>query len=206
MDAIEKLQWYALRWKIEVFHKTLKSGCRAEDARLPTGQRLANLIALFCLVSWRVFWVTMLNRTAPNEPPAAASTEVEIDLLDRLVKDRQPCRRKTLSHYLTKIARLGGYLARASDPPPGNTVMWRGMSRLTDITLEAQPGLRPVTPLEETGRRHPDHDWDRLRRSLFRFGTAIGPTPGATKRQMRARYCRRKVTVSGSSCASSVSR
>ena len=39
--------------------------------------------------------------------------------------------------YLTKIARLGGYLARASDPPPGNIVMWRGMSRLTDITLGA---------------------------------------------------------------------
>ena len=42
-----------------------------------------------------------------------------------------------LSHYLIKIARLGGYLARASDPPPGNTVMWRGLSRLTDIALGA---------------------------------------------------------------------
>jgi hypothetical protein len=40
-----------------------------------------------------------------------------------------------LSSYLTKIARLGGYLARAKDPPPGNAVMWRGMSRLTDIEL-----------------------------------------------------------------------
>ena len=35
------------------------------------------------------------------------------------------------------MARLGGYLARASDSPPGNTVMWRGLSRLTDITLGA---------------------------------------------------------------------
>jgi hypothetical protein len=26
-------------------------------------------------------------------------------------------------------------LARASDPPPGNLVMWRGLSRLTDIVL-----------------------------------------------------------------------
>ena len=34
--AIEKLHWYALRWKIEVFHKILKSGCRAEEARLRT--------------------------------------------------------------------------------------------------------------------------------------------------------------------------
>ena len=34
--------------------------------------------------------------------------------------------------------------------------------------LEAQPGLRPITLLEEMQRRHPDHDWDRLRRSLER--------------------------------------
>jgi hypothetical protein len=43
--------------------------------------------------------------------------------------------KKDLSYYLMKLARLGGYLARASDPPPGNTVIWRGLSRLTDISL-----------------------------------------------------------------------
>ena len=32
-EAIEKVQWYALRWKIETFHKILKSGCKAEEAR-----------------------------------------------------------------------------------------------------------------------------------------------------------------------------
>ena len=61
-DAVEKLQWYAMRWKIEVFHKILKSGCRAEQARLRTAERLVRLIALFCILSWRVFWLTMLNR------------------------------------------------------------------------------------------------------------------------------------------------
>jgi hypothetical protein len=38
---------------------------------------------------------------------------------------------------LIKIARLGGYLARASDPPPGNIVIWRGLTRLADIKLGA---------------------------------------------------------------------
>ncbi|MDR6413116.1 UNVERIFIED_ORG: hypothetical protein ABIC62_006549 [Burkholderia sp. 1595] len=40
-----------------------------------------------------------------------------------------------LLRNLIKVARLGGYLARASDPPPRNTVMWCGMQRLTDIEL-----------------------------------------------------------------------
>ena len=47
---------------------------------------------------------------------------------------------RTLSCYLVNIPRLGGYLARASDPPPGNIVMWRGLSRLTDIKLGATMG------------------------------------------------------------------
>ena len=49
--AIEKLHWYAMRWKIENFHKILKSGCKAEESRLRTATRLANLIAVFCILS-----------------------------------------------------------------------------------------------------------------------------------------------------------
>jgi Transposase DNA-binding len=145
-DAIEKLEWYAMRWKIEMFHKILKSGCKAEESRLRTAERLANLISLFCILSWRIFWMTMLNRSTPTALPSAALTETEIELLDHLVKDEAQAasRRKTLSQYLIKIAKLGGYLARANDPPPGNIVMWRGLSRLTDIGLGAAIGARIV--------------------------------------------------------------
>ena len=145
-DAIEKLEWYALRWKIEMFHKILKSGCKAEESKLRAAERLGNLISVFCILSWRVFWITMLNRSAPAAPPNTALTETEIRLLDYLVKNRARLapRRKTLSHYLIKIARLGGYLARANDPPPGNMVMWRGLSRLTDIELGAVIGAQIV--------------------------------------------------------------
>ena len=132
--AVEKLRWYALRWKIEVFHKVLKSGCRAEEARLRTAERLVRLIAVLCILSWRVFWMTMIGRSAPDAEPGLALTDREMALLDGLVPDRGR-RPRTLALYLTKVARLGGYLARGRDPPPGNTVMWRGMSRLTDITL-----------------------------------------------------------------------
>src|SRR4051795_10322827 len=132
--AVEKLRWYALRWKIEVFHKILKSGYRAEEARLRTAERLVRLIAVLCILSWRVFWMTMIGRSAPDAEPGLALTDREMALLDGLVPDggRRP---RTLAVYLTKVARLGGYLARGRDPPAGNTVMWRGMSRLTDIVL-----------------------------------------------------------------------
>ena len=57
-EATEKLDWYAQRWKIETFHKILKSGCRAEEAKLRTAERLANLIAILCILSRRIFWIT----------------------------------------------------------------------------------------------------------------------------------------------------
>lgn len=137
-EAIEKLEWYAMRWKIEVFHKILKSGCRAEESKLRTAERLVNLIAVFCIVSWRVFWMTMINRVAPDASAKIALTSIEIKLLDCLVKDknRRGGRKKPPLHvYLEKIAKLGGYLARAHDPPPGNMVIWRGLSRMMDIEL-----------------------------------------------------------------------
>ncbi|WP_444666197.1 transposase [Cereibacter changlensis] len=60
-DAVHKLEWYALRWKIETFFRTLKTGCRIEELRLATAERLANCIALCCVVAWRVSWLAMLS-------------------------------------------------------------------------------------------------------------------------------------------------
>lgn len=145
-EATEKLQWYAMRWKIETFHKILKSGCKAESSKLRAAERLVNLISIFCVLSWRIFWMTMMNRLSPSAPPHIALTKNEISLLDCLVgeKETHPSQETTLSHYLNKISKLGGYLARASDPPPGNIVMWRGMSRLVDIEFGFRTAMKVV--------------------------------------------------------------
>jgi hypothetical protein len=138
-EAVEKMAWYAMRWKIELFFKILKSGCSAEKLKLRTAERLVNLIAIFCILAWRIFWMTMLNRALPDESPSCALTSTEINLLDQLAGrgGRDVASSPTLSAYLCEIARLGGYLARKHDPPPGNTLMWRGWSRLMDIQLGA---------------------------------------------------------------------
>jgi hypothetical protein len=93
-----------MRWKIEMFHKILKSGCKAEGSKLRTAERLVNLISLFCILSWRVFFLTMMNRSAPDAPANLALTDAEISLMDHLVKDRDKSRTrtKTLSDYLIK--------------------------------------------------------------------------------------------------------
>ena len=132
-DAIHKLGWYARRWSIETFFKTLKTGCRIEDVRLTTADRLANYIALCCVVAWRISWLTILARQTPQGPPEAVFTHTERILLERAMAQRCQNATRDLAFYMTAVARLGGYLDRKSDPPPGTTVIWRGFSRLSDL-------------------------------------------------------------------------
>ncbi|HIF34630.1 MAG: IS4 family transposase [Pirellulaceae bacterium] len=134
-SAIEKLDWYAQRWKIETFFKVLKSGCRAEESRLRTAARLTNLLAVFCIIGWRVFWLTMVNRASPSTPAKAAFTATEIEILNLLGGQKKPRHKTGITEYVIAVAKLGGYLARGKDPPPGNMVLWRGLARLTDIHL-----------------------------------------------------------------------
>lgn len=142
--AIEKLEWYALRWKVEVFHKVMKSGCGAEKARLGTADRLAKFLALIAVVSWRIFFLTMSAREKPAAKPETILTPAEIATLDSIDAARRTPRilRRTLASYLLQIAMLGGYLARKHDPPPGNMVVWRGLTRLNDIAFGISIGNR----------------------------------------------------------------
>lgn len=140
-EAVEKINWYAMRWKIETFHKILKSGCKAEESKLRTAERLTKLIAVFCILSWRIFWMTMINRSLKKALPTSALTNVEINLLNTLDNKSN---KKYLSDYILQIAKLGGYLGRVNDAPPGNTVIWRGLSRLTDIQLGFYLALKLV--------------------------------------------------------------
>src|SRR5690606_41789658 len=101
-DAVEKLGWYAMRWKIETFHKILKSGCKAEEARLRTAERLVKLIAVFCILAWRVFLLTLINRSQPHAKAELAITDIEMKLLEHLLPDNNP----TTSHAATIASNL----------------------------------------------------------------------------------------------------
>ena len=144
-EAVEKIRWYAMRWKIETFHKILKSGCRAEESRLRSAERIANLLALFCIIAWRVLWLTLAHRAGPDAAPRTALSEREIALLDRLTPGAGAgeLRGKTLATHVRRLARLGGHLGRSRDPPPGIIVLWRGLSRLADIELGMEIAERP---------------------------------------------------------------
>jgi hypothetical protein len=135
-EAVEKLKWYSMRCKIETFHKILKSGCKAEESRLGTAQRLANLIVVFCILSWRIFWLTMMNRAVPDgftntgiHPSGNSSARSTGE------SQRHAASTNKINFGLPDQDRETRGLSRACRRAPGNAVIWRGSSRLTDIEL-----------------------------------------------------------------------
>ena len=86
----------------------------------------------------------MLGCRSPTASPATVFTETERVLLDRATPPNRKGATRDLAFHMTAIARLGGHLDRASDAPPGTTVIWRGFIRLADLVEEFQiANLRP---------------------------------------------------------------
>lgn len=74
-EALEKVQWYCLRWRIEVFHKILKSGLKVEECRLGTADRLIRYLTVMSVIAWRLFFITLITRMEPNLPCTSLLTE-----------------------------------------------------------------------------------------------------------------------------------
>jgi hypothetical protein len=87
------------------------------------------------IVAWRLFAVTLIARTNPAMPCSAflSKREWTVLLLKVTGSDVLPAAPPTMAEAVTWIARLGGYLARGSDGPPGTLTLWRGWKRLADL-------------------------------------------------------------------------
>lgn len=135
-EACEKIRWYALRWRIEMYFKVLKSGFRVEACRLSTAERLTRYLAVMSVVAWRLFMITLIARTDADTPCTNFMTKQEwaVLYLKTNRNKKLPSTPPTIGQAVNWVARLGGYLARKSDGPPGTITLWRGWKRLTDLT------------------------------------------------------------------------
>ena len=137
-SAKEKIHWYTLRWNIELFHKVLKSGCGVEKAQLRDADRLKNYISLKSVIAWRLFWLSRYYREQPQESCLNVLTQQEWQILYRkmtrvkTIPDQPP----NVQEVFIWIAKLGGYIGRRSDHPPGMISIWKGWQRLMDMVQD----------------------------------------------------------------------
>lgn len=132
-QAIEKIEWYCLRWRIETWHKVLKSGLQIENCRLSTSERLIRYLSVMSIVAWRIFWITLVARVSPDSSVNLLLNESEWKLLAAKFSKtgKQKLQKPTLEQAIRWIAQLGGFLARKSDKQPGITHIWRGMKKFS---------------------------------------------------------------------------
>jgi hypothetical protein len=134
-DAAERLRWYTLRWRIEDWHRVLKTGCRIERLAFETAERLKRAVAINLVIAWRIMVMTLLGREHPELPAEVLFSDLEIRVLKAFARQRKLEGPAALGLAVGLVARLGGYLARANDPPPGHEVMWRGFTMLQGMSL-----------------------------------------------------------------------
>jgi hypothetical protein len=144
-DAFERLGWYAARWNIEVYHRTLKSGCRIEDRRLADAESLEACLALDLVVAWRVMHLAKLGRETPEIPCTVFFEEAEWKALHcyHHRTATPPEIPPSLGEAMRMVAKIGGFLGRKGDGHPGATVLWRG-PRQTGVHHRYVPHLPPL--------------------------------------------------------------
>ncbi len=125
-DATQCVRWYCLRWRIEDWHRVLKSACRVEDIRLKTSERLKREIAIDMVVAWRIMLMSLLGREVPELPAEILFTKIEIETLYSYAKKKGLKAPENLGETVALIGRLGGYLGRRNDPPPGHLSLCKG--------------------------------------------------------------------------------
>lgn len=129
-DAVKVVQYYALRWTIEVYHKILKSGLKAENLQLETAHALFATISIMSIVGLRILDLRDRLRMHPEAPAKESGlSELELKVLGKYLKRDL----KTVRCVALAIGRLGGHQNRKSDGMPGVLSMWWGMSRFLGI-------------------------------------------------------------------------
>jgi hypothetical protein len=134
-EACQKIDWYKQRWGIEVFHRTLKSGCQIENRQLGSADRIEACLAIDVVVAWRIYHMVMLGRETPDAPASVYFEAIEWQaLVGFLRKDPiPPPQPPTLREAVRMVASLGGFLGRKGDGEPGTQTIWLGLQRLDDI-------------------------------------------------------------------------
>jgi hypothetical protein len=131
--AILQVQRYSRRWEIELFHKTLKSGCRVEARQLENAQRLGRCLVLDMIVAWRVQALSKAGRGEHADQPVSQWLEIhEWQALWCYIhqQTRAPETPPSTFQAMRWVAQLGGFLGRRQDGHPGAMTLWRGLQRL----------------------------------------------------------------------------
>ena len=135
-EEVEQIiHYYCVRWMIEVFFRTLKSGCRVEARRFEHIDRLLPCVAIYMMVAWRTLMLCRLGHSCPDMDCEAVFEPSEWKSVWTAIHQKAaPRRPPKLVEMLRLIGQLGGYVNRPNRPDlPGPQTIWLGLQRMRDL-------------------------------------------------------------------------
>ncbi len=126
-EAMRVVSYYEKRWRIEEWHKALKTGCRAEEHQLKASHRLEALVGLLSVVAVRLLQLKAVARSEPDRPAWEVAPRRYVALLQALRGGSSPW---GAGRFFRELAKLGGFLGRKGDGEPGWQTIWRGWEKL----------------------------------------------------------------------------
>ncbi|MCA9171788.1 MAG: IS4 family transposase [Planctomycetales bacterium] len=125
------IRYYLTRWMIELFFKTLKSGCRIESRRFEHIDRFLPSLALYMIIAWRSLYVCRVSRAYAEKSCELVYTAAEWQSVWSIVRRSPPPKQPPQLLEMTKlIAELGGYINTRRSKPPGPQSMWLGLQQM----------------------------------------------------------------------------
>jgi hypothetical protein len=135
VDQVQKIvSYYSIRWQVEIYFRTLKSGCRIENRQFETLDRIVNCLAVYSIIAWKVMYLCRLGRECPNLDCEIIFEPSEWKAVYMTVRQEEPpSTPPTLNQMIRIIASLGGYVIRPSTHP-GPQTLWFGLQRVHDLS------------------------------------------------------------------------
>jgi hypothetical protein len=87
-QAIKCVRWYGLRWRIEEWHRVLKSGCGVLKHQNHSAESLARAISIDAVVAWRIMLLALLGRQLPELPCDLLFNSWECEVLQLLAQKK----------------------------------------------------------------------------------------------------------------------
>jgi len=135
-DAVRSVEYYTCRWLCEDYHQCLKTGCQVERSQLDTGADLRRLLGFTIPLAVRLLQLRQAVRSLPDLSAVGVLEPLQVTVLAR--HQHLDAASLTIRQFWQEVARLGGYLGRTGDGPPGWRVLWKGYRYLCDLTEGAR--------------------------------------------------------------------
>lgn len=130
------------RWMIEVYFRTLKSGCRIEERRFETLDRMLICLSIYMIVAWRTLYVCHLGRSCPDMDCDAIFESSEWRSVWSVSHPNEalPQKAPSLSKMVRMIAVLGGYVDRP------NCRAWKRSGKARNACVTSLGPGKPSAP------------------------------------------------------------